>query len=71
MLILILTQLLISYSYCYKKLFSIYIKYYSKQGEKIVVLARILKSKSGFEDEVLIKLIVGVGIFNVYPFSKR
>jgi hypothetical protein len=53
-----------------KKLFSIYvyyIKYYSKQGEKIVLvrwywLVRILiMSKSGFEDdEVLIKLIVGV-----------
>jgi hypothetical protein len=38
-----------------------YIKYYSKQGEKIVVLVRsknvrILMSKSGFEDDkVLIK----------------
>jgi hypothetical protein len=40
----------------------VYIKYYyySKQGEKIVLLVRILMSKSGFEDEVLIKLIVGV-----------
>jgi hypothetical protein len=28
--------------------------------EKIVVLVRILMSKSGFEDKVLIKLIVGV-----------
>jgi hypothetical protein len=34
--------------------------YYSKQGEKIKVLVRKLMSKSGFEDEVLIKLIVGV-----------
>jgi hypothetical protein len=37
------------------KSYSVYIKYYSKQGEKIVVLVRILMSKSGFEDEVLIK----------------
>jgi hypothetical protein len=46
----------------YKKAIQFYIKYYSKQGEKIVVLVRILiMSKSGFEDEVpLIKLIVGV-----------
>jgi hypothetical protein len=45
-----------------KSYYSVYIKYYSKQGEKIValVLVRILMSKSGFEDEVLIKLIVGV-----------
>jgi hypothetical protein len=44
-----------------KKLFRpVYIKYYSKQGEKIMVLVRILMSKSGFKDEVLIKLIVGV-----------
>jgi hypothetical protein len=42
------------------KSYSVYMKYYSKQGEKIVVLVRILMSKSGFEDEVLIKLIVGV-----------
>jgi hypothetical protein len=35
-------------------------KYCSKQGEKIVVLVRILMSKSGFRYEVLIKLIVGV-----------
>jgi hypothetical protein len=46
---------------CTKKSYSpVYIKYYSKQGDKIVVLVRILMSKSGFEDEVLIKLIVGV-----------
>jgi hypothetical protein len=43
-----------------QKSYSVYIKYHSKQGEKIVVLVRILMSKSGFEDEVLIKLIVGV-----------
>jgi hypothetical protein len=49
--------ILIYNSYCYKKA----IQYYSKQGEKIVVLVRILMSKSGFEDEVLIKLIVGFG----------
>jgi hypothetical protein len=42
------------------KSYSVYIKYYSKQGDKIVVLVRILMSKSGFKDEVLIKLIVGV-----------
>jgi hypothetical protein len=41
-------------------MYILYIKYYSKQGEKIVVLVRILMSKSGFEDEVLIKLIFGV-----------
>jgi hypothetical protein len=29
-------------SYCYKKSYSVYIKYYSKQGEKIMVLVRIL-----------------------------
>jgi hypothetical protein len=37
--------------------------YYSKQGEKIVVLVLvriIIMSKSGFEDEVFIKLIVKV-----------
>jgi hypothetical protein len=42
------------------KSYSVYIKYYSKQGEKIMVLVRILMSKSGFKDKVLIKLIVGV-----------
>jgi hypothetical protein len=42
------------------KSYSVYIKYYTKQGEKIVVLVRILMSKSGFKDEGLIKLIVGV-----------
>jgi hypothetical protein len=51
-------------SYCYKKAiehyiiiiivtvtksYSVYIKYYSKQGEKIMVLVRILMSKSGFK----------------------
>jgi hypothetical protein len=30
------------------KSYSVYIKYYSKQGEKIMVLVRILMSKSGF-----------------------
>jgi hypothetical protein len=39
------------------KSYSVYIKYYSKQGEKIVVLVGILMSKSGFDDEVLINLI--------------
>jgi hypothetical protein len=33
-------------SYCYNKSYSVYIKYYSKQGEKIMVLVRILMSKS-------------------------
>jgi hypothetical protein len=42
------------------KSYSVYMKYCSKQGDKITVLVRILMSKSGFEDEVLIKLIVGV-----------
>jgi hypothetical protein len=42
------------------KSYSVYMKYRSEQGEKIVVLVRILMLKSGFEDEVLIKLIVGV-----------
>jgi hypothetical protein len=42
------------------KSYSVYIKYCPKQGEKIMVLVRILMPKSGFEDEVLIKLIVGV-----------
>jgi hypothetical protein len=42
------------------KSYSVYIKYYSKQGEKNMVLVRILMSKSGFKDKVLIKLIVGV-----------
>jgi hypothetical protein len=42
------------------KSYSVYIKYYSKQGEKIMILVRILMSKSGFKDKVLIKLIVGV-----------
>jgi hypothetical protein len=36
------------------KSYSVYIKYYSKQGEKIMVLVRILMSKSGFKDKVLI-----------------
>jgi hypothetical protein len=47
------------------KSYSVYMKYYcSKEGEKIImvlVLVRILMSKSGFKDnKVLIKLIVGV-----------
>jgi hypothetical protein len=46
-------------------------KYYSKQGEKIMVLVRIvLMSKSGFKDEVLIKLIVGV-VKHVIVFERH
>jgi hypothetical protein len=41
------------------KSYSVYIKYYSKQGEKIVVLT--MTSKCGrLQEEVLVNLIVGV-----------
>jgi hypothetical protein len=48
-----------------EKLFSIYkvlvlVRTLNKERAKIVVLVRILMSKSEFEEEVLIKLIVGV-----------
>jgi hypothetical protein len=46
-----------------KKSYSVYIniKYYSKQGEKIMVLVRILMSKSGFKDDRLYE-------FNILSF---
>jgi hypothetical protein len=43
---IIIIIIIIIASYCYKKSYSVHIKYYSKQGEKIMVLVRILMSKS-------------------------
>jgi hypothetical protein len=42
------------------KSYSVNMKYCFEQVEKTVVLVRIIMSKSGFKDKVLIKLIVGV-----------